>query len=254
MHRIFCSVVSALIIILGRSTLNTTLDGVDLCKFNCNSTLRLVGPTQPQHTRPHPWIKAPPKAKSPEFCRLGCQLFFTELPWTVECKNNCAWFYRFSGTDEYSDLAVKAQLECSDGCEIGYKVCQKGFYCSMERLIPCSAGHFRGAYGNETSSICKKCPYGTYRATTLGTNENDCTKCPIGKYLDALGSTMATDCKRCPAGKWSDVEGMRYCTCIDAASCDMPITTLTSNGPVTTHYFNDSIDFYRETVPYIGRW
>ena len=233
------------------------LDGEELCKSNCNSTtIRLVGPTQPTDTRPHPWITTLLPAKGAEFCQLGCQLFFTELPYTVSCQANCEWFYRFDATDGYSNLAEKAKLECFDGCDIAYEVCQAGFYCTGNKLIPCPAGTYRGAVRNVTASelntahSCRQCPYGTYRSRTLGTKKSDCTKCPVGTYLNALGSTAMTDCVRCPAGKWSDVEGMRFCKCIDAASCDLPIIV----GGVTTNYFNNTIDFYRETVPFIGRW
>ena len=233
------------------------LDGVALCQNNCNnSTTRLVGPTRPTDTRPHPWIIAAFPARSPEFCKLGCQLFFTELPYTVSCKANCDWFYRFEGTEGYSNLAVEAKLECHDGCEIAYEVCEAGSYCTGNRLIPCPAGTYRGIIANISTSAlntvhsCLPCPYGTYRSRQLGTSTNDCTKCPVGKYLNALASTSELDCVRCPAGKWSDVEGARLCKCIDEKSCDDPITV----GGVTTHYFNNTVDFFRETVPFSGRW
>jgi hypothetical protein len=66
-----------------------------------------------------------------------------------------------------------------------------------------------------------------------------------------IGSTKATDCLRCPAGKWSEVPGMRLCKCIDALSCDLPIT-IPNVG--TTDYYKNGVDYYRETVPFIGRW
>lgn len=248
-----------LIIVLLSSASNgvSNLDGVELCQSNCNSTTsRLVGPTQPTDTRPHPWITANLPLKGGEFCKLGCQLFFTELPYTVSCKANCEWFYRFDATDGYSNLAEKAKLECFDGCEIAYEVCQAGYYCTNQKLIPCAPGRYRGAVANITKAAlsavhtCLRCPYGTYRSSVLGTQSSDCTKCPVGTYLNATGSTAQTDCVRCPAGKWSDVEGMRFCKCIDAASCNLPITV----GSDTTDYFNDGVDFYRETIPFQGRW
>ena len=232
------------------------LDGSDLCKANCNSTARLIGPTKPTDTRQHPWLIAEFPAKSPEFCKLGCQSFFTDFPSTALCKANCELFYRFDATEGYSNLAVEAKLECFDGCEIGYEVCEAGHYCTNGRLIPCPAGTYRGIVANISVSArravhsCLPCPYGTFRSRELGVNTDDCTKCPVGKYLDARASTSETDCVRCPAGKWSDTEGMRFCKCINNASCDDPIIV----NSVTTKYFNNTVDFYRETVPFIGRW
>lgn len=174
-------------------------DGVVLCQSNCNSTqLRLVGPTKSADTRPYPWNIAPFPSKSKKFCQLGCQLFFTEFPSNVTCKSNCEYYYRFQATNGYSNVADLAKLECFDGCEIAYRVCQAGYYCNVqtkeERLIPCPAGTFRGAVANvskvalERAHSCDPCPYGTYRTTTLGVSSNDCTQCPIGKYLNATGS------------------------------------------------------------------
>lgn len=123
------------------------LDGIALCQSNCgNTTARLVGPTLPPNPKQHPYISSTSirpsikPLKSTESCKLGCQLFFTELPYTVTCKSNCEWFYRYDSTIGYSYYAIQEKLECFDGCEIGYDVCEEGYYCSNQRLIPCPAG------------------------------------------------------------------------------------------------------------------
>jgi hypothetical protein len=101
-------------------------DGVILCQSNCNTTTaydghtgRLVGPTQSTETRPYPFSIAPFPSKSKKFCQLGCQLFFEEFPWTVTCKQNCQYYYRYQSTAGYSNIADLAKLECFDGCDIG---------------------------------------------------------------------------------------------------------------------------------------
>lgn len=244
------------------NTTDLSLDGVYLCQSNCESVDRLVGPTRPTDTRQYPWAIAPFPSKKKEFCKLGCQLFFSELPNNSSCKANCDWFYRFDATEHYSNLAVEAKLECYDGCDIAYKVCQAGYYCSSGSMLPCPAGTFRTAVTgmpnstlvNETLATvhqCVGCPYGTYRPSIQGKASTDCTKCPIGKYLNATGSVAETQCQRCPAGMFGQEEGMRTCLCIDKESCDLSIT-IPQVG--TNDYFKDGMDYYRETIPYIGRW
>ena len=56
------------------------------------------------------------------------------------------------------------------------------------------------------------------------------------------GSVLVSDCVRCPAGKFAEIEGMSECKCITGSSCDME------------SYFAEEIDFYRESVPFEGRW
>jgi hypothetical protein len=179
-------------------------DGVVLCQSNCNTTTaydgntgRLIGPTQSNETRPYPWSIAAFPSKSKKFCQLGCQLFFEEFPWTVTCKQNCEYYYRYQSTVGYSNIADLAKLECFDGCDIGYQVSQAGYYSSEQRLIPCPAGTFRVAVANvsinalKRAHSCDPCPYGTYRTSTLGVSSNDCTQCPIGKYLNATGNNTS---------------------------------------------------------------
>ena len=117
------------------------IDGLELCQLNCGSADRLSGPTRMPNTRSHPWKIAPFPAKTIAFCKLGCQLFFSELPKNTTCKRNCDYYYRFQGTDGYSDLAEEALLECRDGCQIGYEVCQAGFYCDKGEMLVSSKSH-----------------------------------------------------------------------------------------------------------------
>jgi hypothetical protein len=87
---------------------------------------------------------------------------------------------------------------------------------------------------------------------TSGKGPEECSKCPIGKYIDVEGSVDVADCKRCPAGKNAEEAGMPACKCITKDSCDMEVNGIT--------YFNSvqnprgEIDYYREGVPYIGRF
>ena len=115
---------------------------------------------------------------------------------------------------------------------------------------------------------CDSCPYGTYRSATKGSSPLSCSKCPVGKYANQTGavilldndyrskclqgSTSETNCLRCPAGTFTAEEGARFCICITAESCDMPEPTL--QGQSSVDYFKNGVDYYRETVPYEGRW
>jgi hypothetical protein len=42
--------------------------------------------------------------------------------------------------------------------------------------------------------------------------------------------------------------GMRLCKCITGESCDLEFKRSGNT------YYNNGVDFYRETVPFIGRW
>jgi hypothetical protein len=44
---------------------------------------------------------------------------------------------------------------------------------------------------------------------------------------------------------------MKECKCITPESCDMPVEV---EGHGVTHYFKDNVDYYRETIPFVGRW
>ena len=253
---------------------NITLDGRELCQMNCEAADRLVNSTRPTDTRPYPWAIAPYPTKNKQFCKLGCELFFTEVPNNVSCKANCDWYYRFDSTEEYSNLAVTAKLECYDGCDIAYTVCQSGYYCVDGSMLPCPIGTYREAVTKpllknssytwnlqqpalKSVRACIGCPTGKFRGLLQGKSTEDCSKCPKGKYSDRLGATYVTDCIRCPAGKFGEYEGVSSCTCIDTKSCDLSVT-IKNVGEY--HYYKSSkkypygVDYYRESVPYIGRW
>ena len=59
---------------------------LELCQTNCISSDRLVGPTRMLHTRPHPYSEAEYPTPTQGFCKLGCQLFYTEVPKNTTCK------------------------------------------------------------------------------------------------------------------------------------------------------------------------
>jgi hypothetical protein len=75
--------------------ISLTLDGVELCQDNCISSDRIVGPTQLTTTREHPYKIAPFPPQKSEFCKMGCQLFFTDRPTNVTCKKSCEYTYRY---------------------------------------------------------------------------------------------------------------------------------------------------------------
>src|SRR5690606_20318363 len=113
------------------------------CQSNCVSEDRLVGPTKPLATRPHPWKPAPFPTLFDGFCKLGCQLFFSENPTNVSCKRACDWSYRYKITVEYNDLIEVGLNECIDGCNIALLTCQTGYYCNDGAMLPCPPGRFR---------------------------------------------------------------------------------------------------------------
>lgn len=225
---------------------------LDLCRSNCASADRLTGPTRMPETRDHPWHTARYPATNTGFCQLGCTIFFNEVPRNTTCKKLCGYFYRYKVTTGYSDLITEALLECQDGCDIGLQVCQAGFFCNNGQMLPCPAGTYREPVKNvsivalEEAKECTKCPFGRYRSTIRGKKADDCNLCPVGYYVNAIGSTSINECVRTPAGLVSQSMGMRLPTCITPDSCNVTI-----NGQI---YFADGVDYYRETVPYIGRW
>ena len=226
------------------------------CQNNCESADRLVGPFRMTNTRPHPWSQAVFPTDKFGFCKLGCQFFFTEFPVNTTCKRLCDFMYRYQTTVSYSDIAETAIQECRDGCDIGLLVCQAGFYCTQGQMIPCPPGRYREPIPNlavvslNLATECTECPPGRYRPASKGKTTDDCAKCPLGKYAGVTGSVLVSDCKRCPAGKTSEQEGMQECKCINAKSCDLPINI---QGTVE-HFYQNEVDFNRETVPFIGRW
>lgn len=114
------------------SLLSITTATVLRCQNNCGDPdERLVGPTPPPKTRPHPWKIAPfPNPLFIGSCKLGCQLFFSENPTNISCVRACHWAYRYKITVGYSDLIEEAILECIDGCDIALLTCQTGYYCN----------------------------------------------------------------------------------------------------------------------------
>lgn len=236
------------------------LDGLLLCQANCDSGDRLFGPTKTTKTRTYPYKIAEFPSTTASFCKLGCQYYFAETPNNATCKNVCEYVYRIKTTTGYSDIAEQAVLECRDGCDIASQVCQAGFYCLHGTMSPCQSGTYRVAVTDvsivslKIAEQCTDCPPGRYRPQAKGKRIDDCTKCPIGKYANVAGSKIVSDCQRCPAGKSAEQEGLSSCKCINegipgSSSCDY---TFTQNGETTTYFAND-VDFYRESVPYMGR-
>ena len=295
------------------------LDGLQLCQANCQSSDRLINSTRPTDTHPYPWAIAKFPTKHQQFCKMGCELFFSETPNNVTCKTNCDWYYRFQATEGYSNLAVEAKLECRDGCDIGYLVCQAGYFCKGGSMLPCPIGTYRepvtkAPYNastlkpnynwtsvteaikysklNGTTNQCIGCPTGKYRGLIQGKSTSDCSLCPVGKYSDKLGATYITQCVRCPAGTFGEYEGVSRCTYIAPKSSDY-LVQIKYVG--TFHYYLQTrfsikinatnaagvpykhptpfidphtglpesaadpknpygVDYYRESIPYIGRW
>lgn len=232
---------------------------LELCQDNCVSADRLVGPTKMPNTRPHPFKVAQFPTKQSQFCQLGCQMFYSEFPTNKTCKVACDYQYRYKLTNEYSDIAEEARLECRDGCEIALQVCRSGYYCNGGAMIACPPGKYRrpvpGVSINDlkTALSCVDCPPGRYRSLDKGVDISSCTKCPKGKYAAVTGGVLVSDCQRCPAGKFAEEEGMEQCKCITDESCDLPYAALTAPLLNNTHYYANGVDFGRETVPYHGR-
>jgi hypothetical protein len=249
-HKDNNSVSSMLLLTFLLTTYPSVESTITRCQTNCDSkSARLVGPTKPKNTRPHPWLKAPFPFPFDGFCKLGCQLFFSEDPYNVTCKSSCDFAQRYGITIEYSDLGEIAKLECRDGCDIGLYICQAGYYCVDGYMRTCPPGRFRGDSTEHVTS-CTDCPYGRYRVRDKGTTADTCTKCPKGKYVNTTGSITPDACLRCPAGMSAEEEGMALCKCITPESCDMG---LTQDG-LTHKYFENGVDYYRETIPFVGRF
>jgi hypothetical protein len=223
---------------------------IERCQANCVAPDRRVGPTRPPKTRPHPWFVAPFPNKFDGFCKLGCQLFFSEVPTNLTCRKSCDFAYRYEVTVGYSDSIEQGIYECFDGCDIALQICQKGYYCSDGAMKPCPPGTFRDNSTDARVQQCIGCPLGRYRAQEKGTSAETCDKCPKGKYLGFFGGTSINSCIRCPAGTVAEEEGMGACKNITIKSNEWNVTL----DVRTTTYYSTGIDFYRESIPFIGRW
>lgn len=240
-----------LVIAINSLIFNLISGTIERCKANCASPDRIVGPTRPAHTRPHPWKIAPFPTPRQEFCQMGCELFYSFEPVNTTCKHICDKTYRYKVTVGYNDQAEEARLECHDGCDIALQICQAGYFCTLGRMLPCPAGNWRG---NETGIVvreCIPCPHGRWRSREKGESADDCTKCHVGKYLNETGAIAESQCLRCPAGKAALQEGMRLCLCITPASCDLE---LKRDEESARTFYKNGVDYFRESVPFEGRW
>jgi hypothetical protein len=209
-----------------------------------------------------------PNPYSP-FCEVGCELFYTNTtkvqkrqtssstglaqePISLDgCRHLCDTLYSYNLSVGYNDLMEVARLECHDGCFIGWKRCQPGYYCSTKTTI-ISMGNTPAAAGNSTSTStslqqsqvggimipcppgtyrevsylatdkCVPCPPGRYRSELMGTSLISCKKCPAGFYAPKFQSTSLQDCIRCPEGTFTKEEGSGSCICITPFSCAKP--------------------------------
>lgn len=204
------------------------------------------------------------------FCEVGCEIFYTnttkvgkqqtssntevnEEPISlVRCRHLCDNLYSYNLSVGYNDLMEVARLECHDGCFIGWKRCQPGYYCSQRTsvsdtgtdptlidlgttssgssahssqmvgmMIPCPPGTYREVSYLATEK-CVPCPPGRYRTEQMGTSLSSCTKCPAGLYAPKFQSTSLQDCIPCPEGTFTKEEGSGSCICITPSSCANP--------------------------------
>ncbi len=180
-----------------------------------------------------------------KFCELGCAFFYSSRsdPLHInECTDRCDEYYRYNITIGYNDLVEVARLECRDGCQIGLKRCQPGYYCSQIELkesledvdqdgkeivrgfdgglmAHCPAGTYRDvAY--DAVEECIPCPPGRFREDVKGKRLEGCTKCPARTYNSKRGSDTIKDCLRCPVGTFTSEPGSATCICITPSSCE----------------------------------
>jgi len=240
-------------------TIFVSLAQLETCQNNCVSSDRLVGPTKMPFTKPHPFKMAQFPTKQAQFCQLGCQMFFSEFPTNRTCRVACDYRYRYKLPNGYSDIAEESRLECRDGCDIALQVCQSGYYCISGEMIPCPPGKYRTPVPSasindlKSASVCDNCPPGRYRSRDKGASIESCTKCPVGKYATVTGSVLVSDCQRCPAGKFAEDAGMELCKCITPDSCDFEYSALSLLTVNKTNFFENEVDFSRESVPFVGR-
>jgi hypothetical protein len=207
-----------------------------------------------------------PNPYSP-FCEVGCELFYTNTTKVEKrqtssstkvaqepislfsCRHLCDNLYSYNLSVGYNDLMEIARLECHDGCFIGWKRCQPGYYCtgstktststttaagnssststSLQQsqvggiMIPCPPGTYREV-SYLTTEKCVPCPPGRYRSELMGTSLLSCKKCPAGFYAPKFQSTSLQDCIRCPEGTFTKEEGSGSCICITPFFCANP--------------------------------
>ena len=223
------------------------------CQANCAASDRLTGPTKMPETKPHPWKITQFPTKNNAFCMLGCQYFFSDFPTNISCINECQRAYRYRVTTGYSDVIEESLSNCFDGCSIALQTCQSGFFCNTGAMRPCEEGTFRNdSMGVPAVLECTKCPFGRYRSLKKGKSPDECSLCPRGKYANFEGATKTAECIRCPAGKFADEEGMKECACITPDSCKLEFKT--PAGEVSEVFYANNIDYFRESIPYTGRW
>lgn len=241
-------------------TMFTYVDStVERCQANCAAGKdRLAGPKNMTGATRHPFAITNFPTKNNAFCQLGCQYFFSDSPTNVTCAAQCEYAYRYRVTAGYSDVIEESLSNCHDGCNIALQTCQAGFYCNDGEMKPCEPGTYRGSLtGMSNVTTCTKCPFGRYRSLAKGKNPDECSLCPRGKYANFQGATATSECIRCPAGKFADEQGMKDCQCITDTSCDLKFTT--PAGVLKERFYMPdqdgiSVDYHRESVPYIGRW
>merc|ERR1711991_425898 len=173
------------------------------------------------------------------------------------CVQKCQMAYRYQVTTGFSDVIEESLSSCYDGCDIALQTCQAGFYCIEGWMLPCPPGYWRNeSVGVPAVLKCNLCPFGRYRSLSKGKHPDECSLCPRGKYADFEGATQTSECIRCQAGKFADDEGMRVCKCITPDSCELNFRN--PDDTIKEQFYIDqdgySTDYFRESVPYIGRW
>ena len=227
----FISCRTALLIIFIANLINYVSCQVTVCQANCESDRRIAGPTKMANTLPHPYkVDRFPTPRS-EFCKMGCSMLYSDAPKNSTCIKLCNHMYRYNATIGYIDTMEQARLSCIDGCTIGLKVCEPGYFCYEGDMLPCGAGSYREPILDvsilelERTQECMLCPVGRYRRSNKGKSPDDCSKCPVGTYIDIEGSRSKADCKRCPAGKNAEENGMANCKCTTENRADPKVNS-----------------------------
>jgi hypothetical protein len=192
------------------------------CFQDCASppSERLVGPTPPESDAEYPFAQAPFPLPQPEFCQLGCSLFFNSYPVQLECIAACDLALEENTSVGLSDWVHKARLECRDGCAMAALRCMPGYACRDGAMVACEPGTYRDE-SYDSVEECVECPKGTYRELPRGRSISSCLPCPHGTYLNQTGSALREDCLRCPYGQHAPKEGMALCECITSQSCEI---------------------------------